>query len=107
VGESIGNGALHEPFDGRLDGTGRCEVCIEGGEGGEETLLLLRPCEGLGVVPGGVALGHGERPVKEVAHVGEDLDGTAAGTVKVGEGAGGVFQGANGAIGQRGKGVAE
>jgi len=58
-------------------------------------------------MPGGASLGHGERPVKEVAHVGEDLHGTAAGAVEVGEGAGGVFQRANGTIGQCGKGVAE
>ena len=107
VGKSVGNGALHEPFDGRLDGRGRCEVGIEGGEGGEETLLLLGPGEELRVVPGRVSLGHGERPVEEVAHVSEDLHGTAAGAVEVGEGIGGVFQGANGAIGQCGKGVAE
>jgi hypothetical protein len=45
--------------------------------------------------------------MKQVAHVGQDLQGTAAGAVEAGEGVGGVFQGANGAISQRGKGVAE
>ena len=85
VGEGVGDRALHEALNGRLDGRGRGEVGIEGGESGEETLLLLRPGEELRVVPGGVSLGHGERPVKEVAHVGEDLHGTATGAVEVGE----------------------
>jgi len=85
VGEGVSDGALHEALDGRLDGRGRGEVGVEGGESGEETLLLLRPGEELRVVPGGVSLGHGERPVKEVAHVGEDLHWAAAGTVEVGE----------------------
>ena len=45
--------------------------------------------------------------MEKVAHVGEDLHGTAAGAVEVGEGFGCIFQGANGAVGQCGKGVAE
>jgi len=107
VGERVGDGALHEALDGRLDRRGGGEVSVECGESSEESLLLLRPGEELRVVPGGVSLGHGERPVKEVAHMGEDLDGTAAGAVEVGEGVGRVFQGADSAISQCGKGVAE
>jgi len=107
VGEGVGDGALHEPLDGRLDGRGGGEVGVERGQSGEETLLLLRPGKGLRVVPGGVSLGHGERPVKQVAHMSENLHGTAAGTVEVGEGVGGIFQGADSTISQCCRGVAE
>lgn len=107
VSERVGDGALHEALDGRVDGIGRREVRVECGESGEEALLLLGPGEGLRIVPGGVALSHGEAPMEEVAHVGEDLDGAAASIVEVGEGGGGVFQGARGAVSQCGKGVSK
>ena len=107
MGERVGDGALHQALNGRVDGIGRCEVRIEGRESGEEALLLLRPGEGLRVVPCGIALSHGKRPEEEVAHVGEDLHRAAAGIVEVGEGGGGIFQGASGAVSQCGKGVAK
>ena len=107
MGERVGNRALHQALNGRMDGIGRCEVRVECGEGGEEALLLLRPGEGLSVVPCGIALGHRKRPEEKVAHVSKDLHRAAAGIVEVSEGGGGVFQGARSPVSQCGKGVAE
>ena len=58
-------------------------------------------------MPGGFALRHGERPVKEIAHVGEDLDGAAACAVEVGEGFRGILEGPGGAVGKRGQSMTE
>ena len=60
----------------------RGEVGVEGAENAEEPFLLLGPGERLGVVPRGFALGHRKRPVKEIAHVGKDLDWSSAGAVE-------------------------
>ena len=107
VGEGVGDGSLEEALDGRQDRFIGSQVLVEGAERGEEPLLLFGPGERLGIVPGGFALRHGERPVEEIAHVGEDLDGAAAGAVEVGEGLRGVLDGSRGAVGERGQGMAE
>jgi hypothetical protein len=107
VAKRICDGALHEPVNMHVNFRGRRKVGVKGGKCAEEALLLLWPRDGLGVVPGGIALGHGERPVEQVAHVSEDLHRAPAGAVKVGEGFGCEFQGANGAVGKCGKGVAK
>ena len=78
----------------------RGQECVEGGERGEEALLLRGPREGFGVLPALAALSNAERPIEQVAHVGEDRDGAAAGAVEVGKVGGRVFEGARGAVGQ-------
>ena len=107
VGERVSDGALEESLGRSLERGGGSQVGIESGECGEEALLFRGPVEGLRVLPALIALGNGERPMEQVAHVGEDLDGAAAGAVEVGEGGGRVFKGAGGAVSKRGEGVAK
>ena len=111
VGESVGDGALEKAIkrriEGRIDRVIGSQILIEGAEGGEKSLLLFGPCEGLGIVPGGSSLHHGERPVEQIAHVGDDLNGVAAGAVKVGEGLRGIFKSSRSAVSESGQSVTE
>ena len=68
---------------------------------------LLGPWQGPGGLPGGIAEGSVVRPDEQIAHVGEDLDRAATGTVEIAEVNGGVFKGAGYAVSQSGQGVAE
>ena len=81
VSESVCDGALEEAVGGRLEGSIGGQVRVEGGKGGEEALLLRGPGERLRVMPALVALGDRKRPIEEVAYVGEDLNGAAAGAI--------------------------
>jgi hypothetical protein len=107
VGESIGDGALEEALRRRIERSGRSEECVKGRECVEEALLLRGPGERLGVVPTLVALGDGECPMEQIAHVGEDLNGTAAGSAEIGEGGGRILNSACSAVSEGGEGVAE
>lgn len=107
VGEGVGDGALEEALDGGVERSVGGQVGIEGLEGGEEALLLLRPGERLGVVPGLRAYGDGKRPVKKVAHVGQDLGGKTAGAGETGKVLGRVLEGTGSAVGERCNGVAQ
>ena len=51
--------------------------------------------------------GDAERPVEQVAHVGQNLHRQAAGAVKTGKVAGCAFQRAGGAVGQGSQGMAQ
>jgi len=86
VAEGVGDGSLEEALDWRLDGMIGGQVLIEGAERGEKTVAALRARRGTRSCARRFALRHGERPVKEIAHVGEDLDGAAACAIEVGEG---------------------
>ncbi len=107
VGESIGDGALQEAVGGSLERSGRGQTGVECGERSEEAFLLAGPIEWLGAVPCGIALGHGKRPAEQVAHVGENHNGSTACAFEVGEGRGRVFKGASRAISKSGESVAK
>lgn len=105
--EGVGDGALEEAIDGRVEFGTRREVGIEGAKRGEKPLLFGGPRKRLGVVPGGTSLHHGNRPVEEVAHMRQDLDGAAARTVEIGEALRGVFKSPRGAVSKGSDGMAE
>jgi len=73
----------------------------------EEAMLLVSPGERLGGVPALLPNGRTQRPVKEVAHVGQNLHGETAGAVESGEVIGSAVQGADSSIGQSGQRVAQ
>jgi hypothetical protein len=54
-----------------------------------------------------LADGRAQRPVEEVAHVGQNLHGQAAGGGKTGKVIGSAFQGAGGPVGNGGQRVAQ
>ena len=100
-------GPLKQLFDRGMKRLGGSKVGIEGLQSGEETLLLAGPIEGLGVVPALISLGDAESPVKQIAHVGEDLRGLAAGAIEGCKRFRRVLEGACGAVGQRRDSVAK
>ena len=107
--QRVGDRALKEFFGGLVERLGRGEVAVKGGDGGEKASDLLRPGERGRVVPSLLAPGEGESPVKEIAHMGEDLGwGARCFTeAECGKGFGGVAQGFAGAVGEGCDGVAE
>lgn len=109
VGEGVGDGSLEEAVDGFFAQLGGGEGGVKDFEGAEEPGDFLWPGERRGVVPFLIVVNEGEGPVHEVAHVGEDLDGGfgVGSDDEAGEMVRGVFDGAQGAVGERGEGVAE
>ena len=78
VSERIGDRPLKKRFSGGVKWLVRIEIVVEGLESCEETSFLLWPGEWWRVVPAFTSLHRAQGPVKEIAHVGEDLDGLAA-----------------------------
>ena len=107
VGEGVGDGALKERFEVDMQRFGGGKIAIEGLERGEKALHFFGPGKRLRGVPAWLPLSHSERPVEEVAHVGQDLDRGAAASAKQRKIIRGAFEGARGAIGQGGQGVAQ
>ena len=107
MGEGVGNGPLHEAFDGDFDFAAGGEKGVERAQGLKEAFLLLLPDGRLRGVPAFFAESSGEGPVKQVAHVGENLDGHSAGAGESGEVVGGAVQHACGTVGQGGQSMAQ
>src|ERR1019366_2261952 len=77
VSERVGNGTLKELrrlIRERLAGS---KVIVKYLERGKEAVDALVPRERRRIVPRGLALGHRQRPVQQVAHVREDLSRSA------------------------------
>src|SRR5208337_4786499 len=85
------------------------EIVVETAKGGEEALNFVVPGQRLGVMPGGLALGHGECPIEKIAEVREDLRGRAGGFggVEIGEGVGSALEDLRAAIGSGGERMAQ
>jgi len=107
VGKRVGNRTLHKPVDGGLEGCVGGKKVIEAFDGAKESGLLFSPRARLCGVPFLVSERDTERPVKEVAHVSEDLDGCAADSGEAGEVVRGSIKGACSAIGESSDGVAK
>lgn len=105
--ERIGDRSLKKRFSGSVEGLIRREVVVEGLERGKETSFLLWPGDWRRVVPAFTSLYRAQGPVKEVAHVGEDLDGLAATAVEGGECIGRAIERAGCTIGKGCDGVSE
>src|SRR6266567_2761063 len=73
VRERVGDGGLQKSFRGRMQRLGGSEVVIEFFHGRKKAIDFGAPRQRCGVVPGLLALGHGKRPIKQIAHVREDL----------------------------------
>ncbi len=73
--ERIGDGGLQKSFCGRMQRLAGSEVVVEFFQGGKEAFNFVAPRQRCGVVPGLLALGDGKRPIKQIAHVREDLRG--------------------------------
>lgn len=106
MGKGIGNRALKERFGAGVQGSIGGKVGIEGPEGAEETRFLLGKWQRCRVVPSFPSLHRAQGPVKQVAHVGEDLDGLATASVEAGESFGSAIESPCSAIGKTGNGVA-
>ena len=107
VVQGVGDGALEEFFRGGVEGLWTGEIVIEFLECGKEAMDFVLPEQGLRIVPGGLALGHGERPIEEIAEVGEDMNGSARGLggAEIGEGVWGAVNDFCAAIGDGGEAV--
>ena len=98
MGERIGNWTLEKVL-----GRG-VELCIGGEESVQslqrlkEAALLFGPRARLCGLPAILPDGRCQRPVKEVAHVGQNLHGETTGAVKSGKVIGGAFKGASGSV---------
>ena len=88
VVEGVGDGTLKEFFGGGVEGFGTGEIVVELLEGSEKAVDFVLPAQGVGIVPCGLALGHGERPIEQITEVSEDLRGCARGFrgAEIGEG---------------------
>jgi len=78
VMQGIGNGPLEEFVHRGVKRLGTREIVIEVLERVKEALDFVGPGERVGVMPSGLAFGHGETPIKEVADMREDLNRRAA-----------------------------
>jgi len=83
----------------------RPKVIIEGLESSEEAGFLLGPREWRRVVPTLSPLHRAERPVEQIAHVGENLDGLTATTIEGREAIRCAVKGASGSVGEAGYGM--
>jgi hypothetical protein len=109
VSERVGDGSLKEAFGGAVKRFGGGEIVVEFFYGGIEAVDFRVPGKGRGVMPRLLTFRGGESPIKEVAHVGEDLRGSArfVADVETGEVLGRATKGFAGAVGDSGETVAE
>jgi len=107
VGERIGYGALEKTFGRSAQRRIGGQKGVQGLERLEEAALFLGPGARLGGLPALLPNGRAQRPVEEVAHVGQNLHGQAAGGVKTGKVIGSAFQGSGGPVGNGGQRVAQ
>src|SRR6266567_1484626 len=107
--EGVGDGALEEAFDGLMERLAGGEIIVELFYGGKEALDFGVPRQWCGVMPGLLALGDGKRPLKEIAHMSENLSGRARliADVEAGEMIGSAAQCFATAVGDRGDSVTE
>jgi len=107
MGERIGHGALKKLLRRGVQRRIGSQEGVESLERLEEAILLVSPGERLRGVPALLPNGRTQRPVKEVAHVGQNLHGETASAVESGEVIGSAVQGADSSIGQGGQRVAQ
>jgi len=100
VREGVGYRSLEQALDRRVQWPAGGEKGIEGAQRGEEPLLLVRPGEGLGGIPVLLANRGAQRPVEEIAHVGQNLHRQSADAVKAAKMIGRPFKSPCGPIGQ-------
>src|SRR5436305_2045460 len=77
VRERVGNGALKEPFEGCPEWRIAGEIVVERLERAEEAGAIRVPRLAGRVAPALLSLGHRERPLEQIAHVRENLRGSA------------------------------
>jgi hypothetical protein len=109
VVEGIGDGTLKEAFGGSVEPLAAGQVIVKILQSLEVAIDFLRPGERFGAVPGLIALGHVQSPVKKIAQVGEDLGGGASGFsgTEISKGVGRVAEGLATPISNRGQAVAQ
>jgi len=109
VSKGVGQRSLEEAFGRGVERFFGAEIIVKLFHSGKEAIEFRVPGQRSGIVPGLLALGDGESPVKEIAHVGEDLRGSArfVSDVEAGEMVGGVVQSFGAAVGDGGHGVAK
>src|SRR5205085_12089957 len=75
MGKSVGNRALKELLRSGGERRAGSKVIVESLKRTKKPHYFLRPGERNGILPGLLALGDGEGPVKEIAHVGQNVGG--------------------------------
>ncbi len=105
--EGVGDRTLEEFFGRGVEGLGAGEIVVELLEGSEKAVDFVLPEQGLGIVPCGLALGHGEGPIEQIAQMGEDLRGRTRGFrgAEIGEGVWGGVEDFSATIGDGGEAV--
>ena len=103
--QRVGDGALEKAFGGTVERFGRGEAVVELLDGGEEAVNFGVPGKRCRVLPGLLALCDGERPVKKIAQVRENLRGRPrlVPDMKSGKAIGRAAQSFCGSIGDRGE----
>ena len=98
MSERIGHRALEKLFGRGVERRVGGQESIQGLQRLKEAALLFGPRARLCGLPAILPDGRAQRPVKEVAHMGQNLHGKAAGAVKSGKVIGGAFEGACGSV---------
>src|SRR5262249_27390320 len=98
---------LEELFRGSAERLRGSQVFVKALQCPEEPLHLLGPWQWLGIVPLLLSAGDRESPVKEVAHVGQDLSRRSSlfSAAEGGKARGRVANGLAGAVGQGSQGM--
>jgi len=107
MGERIGNWTLEKLLGRGVERRIGSEESVQGLQRLKEAALLFGPRTRLRGLPAILPNGRAERPIKEVAHVGQNLHGETARAVKSGKVIGSAFEGAGGPIGNGSQRVAE
>src|ERR1700686_3389621 len=77
MSERVGDRSLKKFFRRRLHRFTRRQEIVELLQRGQEALNFVFPRQRLGVMPFAFSVGHREPPIHQVAHVGENLSGSA------------------------------
>lgn len=107
MGERVGHGSLEKLLGRSVQRRIGGQKGVESLERLKEAMLLVSPGERLRGVPAILPNGHTQRPLKEVAHVGQNLHGETASVVESGEVIGRAIESADSSISQGGQRVAQ
>ena len=103
----ISDRSLKERLRGYLEWLAGGEVVVEGFQGSEKADFFIRPRARWGIVPALTSLHRAERPIEQITHVGEDLNGLATAAFEGEKTIGSMVKSARGAIGDSGNSVAK
>jgi len=107
MGERVSHGPLEKLLGRSVQRRIGSQEGVKSLERLKEAMLLVGPSERLRGAPALFPNGRTQRPVNQVAHVGQNLHGETAGAVESGEVLGRAIESADSSIGQSGQYVAQ